>query len=176
MTFINRYLFNRQAIEILPSALKIHKKTLFNSVEYEVSFEKLDNKLKVETTVRNGLLFIAFFFTILGFLFLTGSDSDLIEVFFLVAAASFLIAIFAKLRTITLASYDRNNIVLYFTKSNKEDVIEFANQIIQSGNSYLLAKYGKVDKALPIENQLNNLHFLRNKEIITEDHFENLKN
>ena len=115
MIFKNKYLFNRQAIEILPSGLKICKKTFFDSMEYEISFEKLDNKIKVQTSVRNGLLIIAFFFTVLGILFLTGTDSNLVEIFFLLAAAFFVSAILTKLRTITITSYDGNNIILYFT-------------------------------------------------------------
>ena len=55
-------------------------------------------------------------------------------------------------------------------------MVEFANQIINSGNSYLLNKYSKIDKDLPIDSQIYNLEFLRNKEIITEEQFENLKN
>ena len=73
----NKYLFNRQAIEILPVRLKICKKIFFDSMEYEISFEKLDNKIKVQTSVRNGLLIIAFFFTVLGILFLTGTEVPL---------------------------------------------------------------------------------------------------
>jgi len=176
MIFKNQYIFNRQAIEILSSGLKICKKTFFDSMEYEISFEKLDNKIKIRTTVRNGLLIIAFFFTFLGLLFLTGTDSNLTGTFFMLAITFFAVSFLTKKKTITIASYDGDDIIFYFTKSNKENVIDFANLIIKSGNTYLLNKYGKIDKALPIENQLANLDFLRNKEIITEDHFENLKN
>lgn len=176
MVFKNQYIFNRQAIEILASGLKICKKTFFDSTEYEISFEKLDNKIRIQTAVRNGLVIIAFFFTVMGLLFLTGTDSNLTEAFFILAVAFFSISFLTKKKTITIASYDGDDIILYFTKNNKENVIDFANLIIKSGNTYLLNKYGKIDKALPIENQLANLEFLRNKEIITEDHFENLKN
>lgn len=77
---------------------------------------------------------------------------------------------------VILTAYDGNNIELYFTKRNKASVIEFAEQIIGSVNSFLLTKYGKIDKSLPIENQLNNLEYLRNREIISEEVFESLKN
>lgn len=176
MEFKNQYIFNRQAIEILTSSLKICKKTFFESAEYEISFEKLDNKIKIRTTVRNGLFMIAFFFTVIGLLLLTGTDSNLTGTFFILAISFFAISFLTKKKTITIASYDGDDIILYFTKRNKEKVINFAQQIIKSGNNFLLNKYGKIDKALPIENQLANLDFLRNKEIITEDHFENLKN
>ena len=39
----------------------------------------------------------------------------------------------------------------------------------------MLEKYGKIDKNLPIEPQLENLYFLRNREIISNSEFEELK-
>jgi hypothetical protein len=127
MIFKNQYIFNRQAIEILSSGLKICKKTFFDSMEYEISFEKLDNKIKIRTTVRNGLLIIAFFFTVLGLLFLTGTDSNLTGTFFMLAITFFAVSFLTKKKTITIASYDGDDIIFYFTKSNKKNVIDFAN-------------------------------------------------
>ena len=43
-------------------------------------------------------------------------------------------------------------------------------------HNYLLKKYSKVDRALPIEPQLENIQYLLNRDIITEEKFESLKN
>ena len=55
-------------------------------------------------------------------------------------------------------------------------MLEFSNRIIEASNKFLLNKYGKIDKALPIEGQLSKLEFLRDRDILNEDEFENLKN
>jgi hypothetical protein len=73
------------------------------------------------------------------------------------------------------ARIGKTNIFL-FIKNNKEEVIQFADKIINSSNSYFITKYSKIDKALPIDSQMDNLEFLRNKEIISEEQFDNLKN
>ncbi|RDJ93906.1 SHOCT domain-containing protein, partial [Lacticaseibacillus rhamnosus] len=51
-----------------------------------------------------------------------------------------------------------------------------SNKIIDASNQFLLTKYGKIDKALPMEGQLNKLEFLRDRDILTDEEFENLKN
>ncbi len=176
MIYNNRRFFTRQSFEIKSTGINIHKKTLFDSLEHEVSFEKIDNKKKIQTTVNNGLLIISFFFFVTGLWFLLAGNNDVCFVFWLIALFLILVAFITKLKVVTIACYDGTNIDLYFKRGNKEDVVEFANQIINSGNSYLLNKYSKIDKDLPIDSQIYNLEFLRNKEIITEEQFENLKN
>ena len=51
----------------------------------------------------------------------------------------------------------------------------YANEIISASENYLLKKYSKVDRTLPIEPQLENIQYLLNREIITEEKFESLK-
>jgi hypothetical protein len=55
-------------------------------------------------------------------------------------------------------------------------VIDYANQIIDAANNYLLKKFSKIDRSLAIEPQIENIQFLLNREIITEEKFETLKN
>ena len=176
MIFNNRRFFKRQTIQILTSGIKIQKKTIFDSIEHEISFEKIDSKKKIITSVNSGLLFTAFFFVATGILFLLSGNTDVATLFFLIALIFMITAFLLKLKVVILTAYDGNNIELYFTRRNKASVVEFAEQIIGSVNSFLLTKYGKIDKSLPIENQLNNLEYLRNREIISEEVFESLKN
>ena len=176
MVFINNRFFKKQSFEILKSGIQISKKTIFDSIEYETSFEKIHNKLRIQTSVSNGLLITAFFFITTGFIVYASGNIKVTTVFFTLALLSIVIAFTTVLKKITIDCYDGTNIELYFTKTNKEDVIVFANQIIKSSNTYLLNKYGRIDKALPIENQLGSLDFLRNKEIISEEEYESLKN
>lgn len=85
MIFNNRWFFKQQTIQILNSGIKIQKKTIFDSIEHEISFEKIDSKKKIITSVNNGLLFTAFFFVATGILFLISDNIDVATVFFLIA-------------------------------------------------------------------------------------------
>jgi hypothetical protein len=176
MIFDNQRFFKKQKFEILRSGLKISKQTVFDSIEYEIPFEKIHNKLKVQTNTNNGLLVTSFFFIITGLIMLASGNKRVAIIFFASALITVIIAFATILKIITIDCYDSDKIELYFKKNNKESVVQFANQIINSSNSYLYNKYSKIDKALPVESQLINLEFLRNKEIINEEDFETLKN
>ncbi len=88
----------------------------------------------------------------------------------------FVCGFIGRKKVVTIITYAGKNIELYFTNSNKDEVIDFANQIIQAINEFFLNKFSKIDRGLPIEPQLEQIQFLRNKEIITEQHYETLKN
>ncbi len=176
MIFKNSKFFNRQTLELLTGGVRINRKTLFESVEYEISYEHIANKKKIQSTINNNSLFIAACLVILGTLFLLGSLSEISPLLIIIGLVILAITFITRKRTITIACFDGNIIELYFTNKNKSEITAFAHQIIDSSNSFLLNKYSKVDKDLPIDNQLSNLDFLLNREIITEEEFENLKN
>jgi len=74
------------------------------------------------------------------------------------------------------SDYAGESIILYFNNKNKKEVVDFSESVIDASNNYLLKKYSKIDKALPIAPQVEHLQFLLNRDIISEDHFETLKN
>lgn len=176
MIFNNSKFFSRQSFELLPRGVRINRKTLFESVEHEISYEHITNKKKIQSTINNNSLFIGVCFVILGTLFLLGSLAEISPLLILIGLVFLVITFITRKKTIKIACFDGNIIELYFTNKNKPEITAFANQIIDSSNSFLLNKYSKLDKDLPIENQLSNLDFLLNREIITEEEFENLKN
>ncbi len=176
MIINNRRNFIKQKLEIKKSSIKINRKSLFEEVEYEISFEQLDNKKKVQVQTNSNLFFTGIFFFVFGLFFLAGSIIEMTAICTLIAIVLMMVAFVDKKRVVTIATYQGENINLYFTAKNKEKVIEFVDQIFDAANAFLLNKYGKIDRALPIEPQLDNLQFLRNKEIISEEEYETLKN
>lgn len=52
----------------------------------------------------------------------------------------------------------------------------FADTIFSSANTILINKFSKIDRDLPIANQLENLESLGNKDLLSETEFEQLKN
>jgi len=87
-----------------------------------------------------------------------------------------LLALISRKKTITIPTYDGNNIEIPFNNKNKPDVLEFSNKIIEASNNFLLNKYSKIDKALPLEGQLIKIEFLRDREILTDEGYDSLKN
>jgi len=156
--------------------VKIEKRSLLDSLEYEVPFESIHNKKKIQTNTNDNLLVIAFSMLVIGLFFLFGSNTDVSTVAFIGGTFFLALALITRKKTVTILTYDGNNIELPFNKSSKPAVLEFSNKIIDASNQFLLAKYGKIDKALPIEGQLGKLEFLRDRDILTDEEFENLKN
>ncbi len=57
MTFHNRRFGLKQKFELLPTILKIERKSLFEALEYEIALEQIGANKKVQT-IFNGNLFM----------------------------------------------------------------------------------------------------------------------
>ena len=176
MTLHNRRLLKRQEFDILRNSLKIKKRSPLESIEYEVPFEHIHNKKKIQTITNNNSLVISFFLLVIGLLFLLGPNIEVATTLLSAAAFFLVVAILTRQKIVTIPTYDGDKIELFFNNRNKQEVLDFANKIIEASNSFLLNKYGKIDKALPLEGQLNNLNFLRDRDIIADEEYESLKN
>jgi hypothetical protein len=176
MTFVNRRRFTKQQFELKRSTLKVDISDLFERTEYEISYENIDFKKKVQVIFNHGLLVASLFAFAIGLLLAFAPNEEAAFVFFLLGAVCFTLAFTLKKKVVTINAFDGNRIELFFNNRNKDQVVDFADEIIRSSNQHLLRKYGKVDPALPIEPQINNIQFLRDREIISEEEFESLKN
>lgn len=176
MIFENRRFFTKQLFEIKNSGLHVEIKGLFDAIEYEISHEQIDNKKRIQTSTNHGLLVISISLFIFGLLFLFGTNDELTTVFVFLSFLFALLSFVSRKRVVILNLYDGNKIQLYFTRQNKQQVVGFADEIIEASDKYLLNKYTRIDPALPIEPQLQNIQFLRNRESIAEDDYESLKN
>ncbi len=173
--FTNDKIIDKQSFELLKSGVKICKKTFFDTIEYEIPYEHLGNKKTVTSSVNHGTLFIAFFFLVVGLLYSFGNSAA--PFFFF--TGSIIMGAFAfasRKKVITIACFGNTNIVLFYRNSNEMEIRELADTLIDSANQFLLNKHSKIDRNLPIENQLNSIQFLLEREIIDEAKFEELKN
>lgn len=175
-TFVNRRYFTRQELEINKTSLKISKRNLFDEIEYEISLEQIENKKKLEVKTNSNLFIIGLFVFGIGIFFLSGSIIEMTEICSLISIVLVIASFIDKKRVITIGTYQGENITLYFTSKNKQEVIDFAEQIFQASKGFLLNKYSKIDRALPIQPQLDNIQFLRNREVISEEDYNFLKN
>ncbi len=62
MTFTNKRYFIHQTFEIHSSSLKIERRNLFESAEYEIALDRIDNKKTIETLLNSNLLITGVFF------------------------------------------------------------------------------------------------------------------
>lgn len=177
MKLQTRRFFKRQEIEILRTSLKIERKSLLDSVEYELPFENIHNKKKVQTKANDNLVVISFALLVIGLLFFIFSSEAALSTFLFICGTFFLaLAFISRKKTITIPTYDGNHIEIPFNNRNKPELIEFSNKIIEASNGFLLNKYSKIDKALPLEGQLSKIEYLRDREILTDEEYDNLKN
>lgn len=176
MLFNNRRYLRRQSFELQTRSLKIHKKGLFDEIEYEIPLESIHNKKTIQTEINNNLIVTGVFFFAFSFLFLLGTRDELTIIFSAIGLAFMLAAFINRKKTISIPTYTADPIILYFNTYNKLDVVNYSEKIIEASNNYLLNKYSKIDRALPIEPQIDHLKFLLDREIISESDFESLKN
>ena len=176
MTFYNKRYFTRQHFDLQKNSLKISKKKSFDAIEYEIPFELINNKIRTQTVVNNNLIYTGAFFFLFSLLFQIGPNDELTLIFMIIGLAFIITPFINRKKVITILTLDGNNIELYFNNNNKEDVMAYANEIIHASDNFLLKKYSKVDRLLPIEPQLEGIQYLLQREIISEDMFENFKN
>ncbi len=62
-----------------------------------------------------------------------------------------------------------------YTNSTKDEVFIFTDKIIENIKVLLISKYGTIDSDIPFDNQIINLSWLKNNDIITDEVFENMK-
>ena len=176
MTFKNRRYFTKQEFEIRKTSLKISKKTFFDEVEFETSLEQLDNKKKIEVRTNSNLFFLGILIFVIGIFFLSGSIIEITALCALISIVLMITSFIDKKRIITIASFQNENITFFFNSKNKLEVIAFVESVFKASNTFLLNKYSKIDRALPIEPQLDNIEFLRNREVISNEEYDRLKN
>lgn len=168
--------FKKQNIEILSNRLFIDKKTWFKHLEYEISFDDIETKKTVKRELNRDLVAAGFFLFFIGIAINVGGGTVIFAILSIISILLILIGLITKRGTITINNYSNDPIILDFKKRNEKQNREFADNIIEKTKEYLINKYSRVDKDLPIENQLNSIEFLRTRDLIDEEKFEELKN
>ena len=169
-------LFNRLKIEVFENKILVFKKTILKYIEYEVSYEHIDTKKKVKKEFNQGVMVLALFSFCMGVIFLMSQNIEALILMLLISSILFVIGILTQKKYVLINTFSEGSIEFKFNNKNEEEVREFADTIIKTANNYLIEKYSKVDKDLPIEKQIENLYFLKNKELIDDKKFEELKN
>ncbi len=163
-------------LSISKNKVRISKKTIFKYLEYDISLENIVHSKMIKSEINRDLILFSLIIFIVGVVF-NMIDSALIFAIFIGISLIFLfIGLFTRRKTIIIESNLNAPIILPFRKNNEKIVNDFADTLIEMSKDYLIVKYGRVDKDLPIESQLENLEYLWNRNLIDELKFEELKN
>jgi hypothetical protein len=163
-------------ISILENEAKITKKTIFKYLEYDIKLESITHSKTIKSELNRDFLFWSLIVFIIG-VFCNALGGDIIFAISIGISLVFLIVgLFTQKRTITIDTLNGTPIILNYKSSNEKTVRDFADLLIEKSKDFIIKKYSRVDKDLPIENQLENIDFLRSNDLINDSRFEELKN
>ncbi len=182
MSLKQRKLFASREFDFKEDGLFVKEKNLTNSSETVISYEdiainnlrrrsKTDN-LIVVVTVLFGLLFIGSF---LSKIFGGEADWSVIIMALIFTLFGSLITFINNKQEVIIPLYSSGGFILFERIPTKGEVDKFIAELMLRINTYLKEKYAKIDHDLPIEGQLNNLIYLRERKVIGDDEFSRLK-
>lgn len=166
------------------SGINIKVKNLTSSQEVEIPFEEINLKKIIKQSKTDGLITVvcAFFGVIflLGIILKISGKDDItwstILLFLVFTILSGLITYVNYKRLILIPTANNGHFEILDGNPTKEITDRFINNLTLKTNSYLKNKYGQVDKDLPIDPQLTNLMWLKERNILKEEEFIELKN
>src|SRR5258705_3057004 len=91
-----RRFFKKIRIELFNNRLIVKKSSPFETSEYELSYEQIENKKAIATNVNFGLLVVTSLTAIIGFPFLFGDKIEIAIALFIFSILSLLLAFATK--------------------------------------------------------------------------------
>ncbi|WP_111881503.1 hypothetical protein [Aequorivita sp. CIP111184] len=163
--------------------LNIKSSDLTSSEELNISYEEIDiSKLIFQKKTDNLMLIISFLFGGFFIIYLLNPDNYKDEGWFGIALFIFILTFFSAIITyvksknlVLIPTINHGYIELLKAKPNQKEFDEFLRELSNRITSYLKLKYGTIDLDMPLEPQLMNISWLKDREIITLDEFESLK-
>lgn len=183
MKLIQRQGSIKKEFELKGDKLFIKSKSLSKIEEYFVDIELVGEERYYKTHSRTGPRIVAIFFfgipltTLTAFLI----DGDKIEnlpilIFALMFGVGFgLLALKAPLKNELHLFGGSSNVMFLLNSPSKEEMEKFIQELITRSRNIILEKYSKVDPDLPEEIQISNFYWLKQRGLLSEDEYENLK-
>ena len=184
MTILHqRKLFTSKDFTIKQSGLHVRSKTISTLFEVEIPFEEINlKKVIIRKKSEIFLLVLSAFFAIIfivNLIMKVFGDPEVnwqtILILFIITSLCGIITLFVRVHSYYIPTTNNGLLEIYFGKPTLADTNKFLDDLKQSINLFLKNKYGKIDKNLPIDTQLSNLMWLRDRDILTEEEFENLR-
>lgn len=175
MAFTNNKFPIKQQFTLKDSGVLVNRSGLLDSIEYEIPFENIGTSKVVEVAASNSAFISSFFCFSFSIVMIIFDNAGAFLVFGSISLITLLFGVLTRVRKITIPAYGNESLTLYFKKNNKEQVIEFADELIQTVKNYLRKKYSGFDRLMPLEKQFENLYFLKERELITDAEYDQYK-
>ena len=173
----------RKEFEIInDSSLRIREKESGEMKEWTVSLESLGYNLVYKSATRKRLYIMASFLAaFLVFITVALFMSDdfmgnlpVVIVSYLIFGMIIGLCFFAPLKK---EIHLMGGVALTFFQDSpsREEVNKFIQEIIRLSKKNLLYKYGRIDTDLPEETMMTQLNWLKNRDLLTEEEYQELK-
>lgn len=173
----------RREFELTDDTLKIKTKSLGKNKEWSVKLEQLGFTKYYHYYSKVGQYIIGTIFSLVVGVAIIGylGEEDLSGN---LGALIFSLIVFGGLALLAFLSPNKKELNLVggeiqasflIDSPTKEEVESFADKVIERSRNVLLSKYAKVDIDLPEETQMNQLNWLKNRDLIDEAKYEQLK-
>jgi len=149
-----------------------------NENEVDIPYENIEGDKLSYKTINNAILIISIVLYVIAI-------GTFIAKFIIKDVEPFAYVIWFALATLLLIPYwnskrnywkiklsDNNSIYFHKNIPDEQTVNKFLENLIIKRNNYLIKNYGEIDENLDYKSQLENLKWLRNISVITEEHFE----
>ncbi len=184
MNLLQKKLFLAREFTLEKGFLRIRFRNLTSSEEFNIPYEEIDfSKTVWQKETDNVMLIVTLVFGAFFLINIFNADnyadrSGLIGVsifLFIVTCLSGLITYIKSKNVLLIPTHNNGYLEFIKNKPNKDEFEAFIKKLSDEIALFLKSKYAKIDLEMPVEPQLMTLGWLREKDIISEEEFENLK-
>lgn len=175
----------RKEFELLNnSSLRIREKESGELKEWTVNLDSIGYNLIYQETTRKRLYIMASFLAaFLVFITISLFLSDdfmgnlpVVIVSYVIFGLVIALSLFSPLKKVIHLVGGTVNLTFFKDSPSMEEVSAFISEIIRLSKQQLLNKYAKIDAELPEETMFTQLNWLKNRDLLTEEEYQRLKN
>lgn len=176
--FSQQRLLDKRHFRFMEDGLFIHSSSAGKVHEYEIKYENIGSKIIYWKNGLNIYLLVAAFLTVASILLCFDTTEPKVEL----SARLFLIPIILLCISLYFITYKKaryitnpgnsNPIELFSNKPNIEAVDNFIHEILSKRRTFLLQRYGQLNKNLSYEPQYYSLTWLLENEVINEEEYD----
>jgi hypothetical protein len=175
----------RREFELIGNKLHVKTKSMGEKNEYSIDIEHLGEEKYYKTYSRVGPRIVgSVFYAILVMTLIvffqeenwrSGENLGILISAILFCGGFGSLAFFGPMRNELHLVGGSAQVMFLLNSPSKEEMENFINEIIARSRKILTEKYSKIDPDLPEEVQINNLYWLKQRGLISEEDYEDLK-
>jgi hypothetical protein len=185
MKLVQKQGSRRNEFQLEGNTLHIKTKSMGETKEWSVDVEYIGEERFYKTNSRLGPRIIGIVFFLISIISVVGffmeknlSNGDNIGGLILgvvLFGGLGLLTFFAPMRNELYLVGGSAQVMFLLDSPSKEEMENFIREIIKRSRKVLLEKYGTIDVDLPEETQFNNFYWLKNRGLITNTEYDELK-